>query len=89
MPIPTSVEVAAAGDSLYDLMDVLREAGVTVEDVRTVQPELEAVFVDLTETTDTVAFQISSERPPVVHVGPSDDGGPSVGRLRNRRCQAA
>jgi ABC-2 type transport system ATP-binding protein len=44
----TSVEVAAAGDALYDLMDVLREAGVTVEDVRTVQPELEEVFVDLT-----------------------------------------
>jgi ABC-2 type transport system ATP-binding protein len=44
----TSVEVAAAGESLYDLMDVLREAGVTVEDVRTVQPELEEVFVDLT-----------------------------------------
>jgi ABC-2 type transport system ATP-binding protein len=46
----TSVEVAAAGDPLYDLMDVLREAGVTVEDVRTVQPELEEVFVDLTGT---------------------------------------
>ena len=44
----TSVEVGAAGDELYDLMDTLREAGVTVEDVRTVQPELEEVFVDLT-----------------------------------------
>jgi ABC-2 type transport system ATP-binding protein len=29
-------------------MDTLREAGVTVEDVRTVQPELEEVFVDRT-----------------------------------------
>jgi len=44
----TSVEVAAAGDALYELMDVLRGADVTVEDVRTVQPELEEVFVDLT-----------------------------------------
>ena len=45
---PASVEVAAAGDALYDLMDALREAGVTVEDVGTVRPELEDVFVDLT-----------------------------------------
>ncbi len=40
------VEVGAAGDTLYDLMDTLREAGVTVEDIQTVQPELEEVFVD-------------------------------------------
>jgi ABC-2 type transport system ATP-binding protein len=45
---PTAVEVAAAGDALYDLMDALREAGVTVEDIGTVRPELEDVFVDLT-----------------------------------------
>ena len=45
---PTGVEVAAAGDALYDLMDALREAGVTVEDIGTVRPELEDVFVDLT-----------------------------------------
>jgi len=44
----TSVEVAAAGDALYDLTDALREAGVTIEDIRTVQPELEEVFVDRT-----------------------------------------
>jgi ABC-2 type transport system ATP-binding protein len=44
----TRVEVAAAGDALYDLMDALREAGVTVEDVRTVQPDLEEMFVALT-----------------------------------------
>ena len=44
----TAVEVAVAGDALYDLMDALREAGVTVEDVGTVRPELEDVFVDLT-----------------------------------------
>ncbi|WP_280588508.1 ABC transporter ATP-binding protein [Halorubrum sp. Boch-26] len=46
----TAVEVAAAGDALYDLMDALREAGVTVEDIGTVRPELEDVFVDLTGT---------------------------------------
>jgi ABC-2 type transport system ATP-binding protein len=44
----TRVEVSAAGDRLYDLMDSLRVAGVTVEDIRTVQPELEEVFVDRT-----------------------------------------
>jgi len=42
------VEVAAGGDTLYELMDTLRAAGVTVEDIRTVQPELEEVFVDRT-----------------------------------------
>ena len=47
-PGSTAVEVAAAGDALYDLMDALREAGVTVEDIGTVRPELEDVFVDLT-----------------------------------------
>jgi ABC-2 type transport system ATP-binding protein len=44
----TRVEVGAAGDALYDLMDTLRERDVTVEDIRTVQPELEEVFVDRT-----------------------------------------
>ena len=48
----TRVEVSAAGDALYDLMDSLRDAGVTVEDIRTVQPELEEVFVDLTGSND-------------------------------------
>ena len=47
-PGSTAVEVAAAGDALYDLMDALRETGVTVEDIGTVRPELEDVFVDLT-----------------------------------------
>ncbi|ERG88406.1 MAG: ABC-type multidrug transport system, ATPase component [halophilic archaeon J07HX5] len=42
------VEVGAAGDALYELMDTLREAGVTVEEIETVQPSLEEVFVDLT-----------------------------------------
>ena len=44
----TRLEVAAGGDTLYDLMDTLRATGVTVEDIRTVQPELEEVFVDRT-----------------------------------------
>ena len=44
----TAVEVAAGGDALYDLTDALREAGVTVERIETVRPELEDVFVDLT-----------------------------------------
>ena len=44
----TVVEVVAGGDALYDLMDTLREADVTIEDIRTVQPGLEEVFVDLT-----------------------------------------
>ncbi|PAU85394.1 ABC transporter ATP-binding protein [Halorubrum salipaludis] len=49
-PGSTAVEVAAAGDALYELMDALREAGVTVEAIETVRPELEDVFVDLTGT---------------------------------------
>ena len=44
----TTIEVAAAGDALYDLLETLRDAGVTVEEVATVQPDLEDVFVDLT-----------------------------------------
>lgn len=46
----TEVEVEAAGDRLYDLISVLRSADVTIEDIRTVQPALEDVFVDLTES---------------------------------------
>ncbi|MGM0718130.1 MAG: ABC transporter ATP-binding protein [Halobacteriota archaeon] len=45
----TTLEVTAAGDRFYDLMDRLREAGVTIEEVRTVQPELADVFVELTD----------------------------------------
>ncbi len=44
----TTVEVVAAGDDLYALMDALREAGVRIEDIRTVQPDLEDVFVSVT-----------------------------------------
>ncbi|MFB6128048.1 MAG: ABC transporter ATP-binding protein [Halolamina sp.] len=44
----TRVEVAAAGDELYAVMDRLREQGVTPDRVETVEPDLEDVFVDLT-----------------------------------------
>lgn len=42
------IEVVAAGDELYALMDYLRDAGVTLDHVRTVDPDLEDVFVSLT-----------------------------------------
>lgn len=45
----TRVEVKAAGDSLYELMATLEEADVTIADIRTLKPELEDVFVDLTD----------------------------------------
>ena len=45
---PPAVTVAASGDRLYDLMDALRAAGVTIADVRTVQPDLEEVFLERT-----------------------------------------
>ena len=44
----TTVEVGVVGDRLYTLMDALREAAVTIEDVRTVQPDLEDVFMSVT-----------------------------------------
>jgi ABC-2 type transport system ATP-binding protein len=57
----TTLEVTAAGDRVYDLMDRLREAGVTIEEVRTVQPELADVFVELTDiqTGDAVGDELS------------------------------
>ncbi|QKG92259.1 ABC transporter ATP-binding protein [Halorubrum salinarum] len=45
---PPAVTVAAGGDRLYDLTDALRAAGVTVSDIRTVQPDLEEVFLERT-----------------------------------------
>ncbi|OTF12059.1 ABC transporter ATP-binding protein [Halorubrum sp. SD612] len=45
---PPAVTVVAGGDRLYELMDALRAAGVTVSDVRTVQPDLEDVFLERT-----------------------------------------
>ena len=43
-----AVEVAATGEDLYALMDRLREAGVAIEDIRTVRPNLEEVFLGVT-----------------------------------------
>ena len=48
----TRIEVAAAGDDIYALMDALSSAGVTPETVRTVEPDLEDVFVGLTREGD-------------------------------------
>ena len=45
----TAVEVDASGDDVYVLMDTLRDCGVTPTDVRTVRPDLEAVFLDITD----------------------------------------
>ena len=42
------LEIAAVDDELYTLMDALRDAGVTVDHVQTVEPDLEDVFVTLT-----------------------------------------
>jgi ABC-2 type transport system ATP-binding protein len=44
----TRISVEASGDELYGLMDVLSAAGVTPERIRTVEPDLEDVFVGLT-----------------------------------------
>ena len=43
-----AVEVAAPGERVYALMDRLREADVAIEDVRTVRPDLEEVFLRVT-----------------------------------------
>ncbi len=44
----TRIEVAVCGDELYGLMDCLGDAGVTIDGVRTIHPDLEDVFVDMT-----------------------------------------
>ena len=44
------IDVTTDGDGLYELMDSLRAEGVTLERVRTVEPDLEDVFVGLTST---------------------------------------
>ncbi|TKX69095.1 ABC transporter ATP-binding protein [Halorubrum sp. SP9] len=52
---PPAVTVAAGGDRLYELTDALRAAGVTVSDIRTVQPDLEDVFLERTGTVPDAA----------------------------------
>ncbi|ELY56121.1 ABC transporter-related protein [Natronococcus amylolyticus DSM 10524] len=42
------IDVTTDGDGLYELMARLRAAGVALERVRTVEPDLEDVFVELT-----------------------------------------
>ncbi|ELY39793.1 ABC transporter ATP-binding protein [Natronorubrum tibetense] len=42
------IEVTTDSDGLYELLDTLRAADVTLERVRTIEPDLEDVFVDLT-----------------------------------------
>jgi ABC-2 type transport system ATP-binding protein len=42
------IEIAAVGDGFYELMTYLQTAGVTLDRVHTVEPDLEDVFVDLT-----------------------------------------
>ncbi len=42
------IEVTASDDALYDLMDALRDAGVRLTSIDTVEPTLEDVFVELT-----------------------------------------
>ncbi|WP_276251578.1 ABC transporter ATP-binding protein [Haloarcula rara] len=44
----TRLEVRADSDDLYALMARLRDRGVTLTDVTTVEPDLEDVFVDIT-----------------------------------------
>ncbi|WP_255191980.1 ABC transporter ATP-binding protein [Natronobeatus ordinarius] len=42
------IEVTTDSDGLYELLDYLRTEAVTLERVRTIEPDLEDVFVDLT-----------------------------------------
>ncbi|WP_090303529.1 ABC transporter ATP-binding protein [Natronorubrum texcoconense] len=42
------IELTTDSDGFYELFDTLRAAGVTLERVRTIEPDLEDVFVDLT-----------------------------------------
>ncbi|MHB9286679.1 ABC transporter ATP-binding protein [Halobacteriales archaeon Cl-PHB] len=42
-------EVSVTGDEFYDLVDVLREGGCTIAEVDPVEPDLEEVFLHVTE----------------------------------------
>ncbi len=54
------VEVATGGDEIYQLMDWLRDRDVTPERLMTVEPGLEDLFLDL---TDTSAGPVGGEQP--------------------------
>ncbi|SFG36582.1 ABC-2 type transport system ATP-binding protein [Halopelagius inordinatus] len=56
------IEVAAAGDELYALMDHLRDADVALEHVRTAEPDLEDVFVSLTGDANGLAGSAAESR---------------------------
>ena len=56
-PTGTRVDIAAAGETLYAVMDVLRAGDVTIETIQTRQPELEDVFVELTGVESEQAAQ--------------------------------
>lgn len=59
-----TVVVAVGGDGLYALMDHLRDAGVTIEGIRTLTPDLADVFVEMTDPADeTEAPPIPTGRP--------------------------
>ncbi|ESS04282.1 MAG: hypothetical protein A07HR67_01272, partial [uncultured archaeon A07HR67] len=75
-----AVEVAATGEDLYALMDRLREADVAIEDIRTVRPNLEEVFLGVTgdggavdETDDSGAVDEAGD-------GVSDRAASSIGQ---------
>jgi len=42
------LDIEASGEDLYDLMDLLRDAGASIDRIETLDPTLEDVFVDLT-----------------------------------------
>ena len=77
-----AVEVAAAGERLYALMDRLREADVAVDDIRTVRPDLEEVFLGVTGTQNGDGGSVdgtggTADARAANGVGRSTDGGGS------------
>jgi ABC-2 type transport system ATP-binding protein len=58
------IELEATGEELYTLMDTLRDSGVTVEQLHTVEPTLEDVFVSLTGDTQGLRGPTDSEGSP-------------------------
>ncbi|MFB6119421.1 ABC transporter ATP-binding protein [Halosegnis sp.] len=58
----TRVDLAVAGDDLYRLMAVLQANDVTLEQIRTVDPDLEDIFVALTDSPDGAAADTANGR---------------------------